>query len=134
MREKVECQASIYNQLDVGSLSSLGLFVTTNLLVATSQRRYAIKPLLPSRRRRMLERQLRVASLLHFNDQRHTAFGTSEGKRFPHVLAGDWIHHLEVWIGPALDNSSSNLGLHVGIIEIDDRQGHSGIAARVFSL
>src|SRR6266566_7134063 len=42
MREKVECQASIYNQLDVGSLSSLGLFVTTNLLVATSQRRYAI--------------------------------------------------------------------------------------------
>src|SRR5437867_10829683 len=82
----------------------------------------------------MLERQLGVASLLHFNDQRHTAFGISEGKGFPHVLVGDWIHHLEVWIGPALDNSSSNLGLHVGIIEVDDRQGHSGIAARVFTL
>src|SRR5438094_6937788 len=79
------------------------------------------KPLFASRRRRMLERQLGVSSLLHFNDERHTAFGISEGKRFPHVLVGDWIHHLEVWIGPALDNSSSNLGLHVGIIEIDDR-------------
>src|SRR5947208_15288047 len=82
----------------------------------------------------MLERQLGVSSLLHFNDQRHTAFGISEGKRFPHVLAGDWIHHFEVWIGPALDNSSSNLGLHVGIIEINDRQGHSGSAARGLSI
>jgi hypothetical protein len=32
-----------YNQHDVGSFSSLGLLVTTNLLVATSQRRYAIE-------------------------------------------------------------------------------------------
>jgi len=40
---KPRMKITAYNQPDVGSFSSLGLFVTTNLLVATSQRRYAIK-------------------------------------------------------------------------------------------
>src|SRR5437667_12737692 len=88
------------------------------------------KLLFPSRRRRMLERQLGVSSLLHFNDQRHTGFGISEGKRFPHVLAGDWIHHFEVWIGPWRDRSSWSLGGNVWGSEIEHRQGHWGIAPR----
>src|SRR5271166_5659554 len=85
-------------------------------------------------RRRMLEGQLRVTSLVDFDDEGDASDRIAKRKFLANVLAGDGVHHLEVGIITELDDPASDLDLFVGIVEVHHRERNARITASIAGL
>ena len=81
--------------------------------------------------RRMFERELRVSRFLDRNHQRHPFFGTPKRERLADVLVRDGVQILEIVIRTALDHATPELGLLIGIMEVDDGKRDTRIASGV---
>jgi hypothetical protein len=80
------------------------------------------------------EGQLGIAHLVDSDDEGYATRWAPHREWLPDVLVRDGIHDLEVVVGTALYDAAAELHLLVRIVEIHDRHGDSGIAARVASL
>ena len=80
----------------------------------------------------MLERLLRVVSLVNLDHQGNRHLLTV-GPGFADVLARDRVNVFEIGVAPPLRYPPAKLGLAVGIVHINDGDGHPRIAPRVLT-
>src|SRR5207245_10957056 len=80
----------------------------------------------------VLERLLRIVSLVNLNHQRNRRF-LAVRPGFADVLARDRVNVFEIGVASPLRHPPVKLGLPIGIVHINDGDGHPRIAPRVLA-
>jgi hypothetical protein len=82
----------------------------------------------------MFKGKLGVSSLFDLDHERHSSLGAPKWERLACVLVRDGVHVLEIAIRMALDDATAKLGFLIRVVEIDDGERDTRIAAECSSL